>query len=122
MTLSNSKAIYLQIADKIMDGILAGEQSAGERIPSVREYASTVEVNANTVMRTYDHLQQLGVIFNRRGVGFFVAENAPATILSARRASFFNEECPYIFSRMRQFGITPQELAEMYTNFLNTEK
>ncbi len=69
---NNRRAIYLQIADKIMDDIMAGLHPVEERIPSVREYAAMVEVNANTVMRAYDYLTREEIIFNRRGIGFFV--------------------------------------------------
>ena len=44
-----------------------------ERILSVREYAATVEVNANTVVRTYDYLQGQEIIYNKRGIGYFVS-------------------------------------------------
>ena len=54
MKFKESKSIYLQIADRICDEILQGQYTEEERIPSVREYAATVEVNANTVVRTYD--------------------------------------------------------------------
>ena len=57
MKFKESKSIYLQIADRICDEILQGQYTEEERIPSVREYAATVEVNANTVVRTYDYLQ-----------------------------------------------------------------
>ena len=70
MNFNDNKPIYLQITDGIMDSILCGEYPPGERLPSVREYAAKVEVNANTVMRSFDWLQQQSVIFNRRGIGF----------------------------------------------------
>ena len=54
MNFKESKAIYLQIADRICDEVLLGQYREEERIPSVREYAAVVEVNANTVMRSYD--------------------------------------------------------------------
>lgn len=54
MKFKESKSIYLQIADRINDEILQGQYAEEGRIPSVREYAATVEVNANTVVRTYD--------------------------------------------------------------------
>lgn len=107
------------MADRIMDSILSGEYAAQQRIPSVREYAAIVEVNANTVMRTYDYLQQSGVIFNKRGVGFFVADNAPETILTLRRGQFFDSEIPYFFSRLSQFGTSPDELKQSYKQFLD---
>ena len=53
MNFKESRAIYLQIADRICDDILLGQYEEEGRIPSVREYASIVEVNANTVMRSY---------------------------------------------------------------------
>ena len=54
MKFKESKPIYLQIADRICDELLQGLYQEEERIPSVREYAATVEVNANTVVRTFD--------------------------------------------------------------------
>ena len=58
MNFKESRPIYLQIADRIMDEIMQHAYSEGGRIPSVREYAATVEVNANTVVRSFDWLQQ----------------------------------------------------------------
>ena len=82
MNFKESKAIYLQIADRICDEVLLGQYREEERIPSVREYAAVVEVNANTVMRSYDYLQSQEVIYNKRGIGYFVASGARALILS----------------------------------------
>lgn len=114
----NNKAIYLQIADRLCDEILSGKFRAGERIPSVREYAATLEVNANTVMRSYEHLDQLGIIFNRRGIGFFVAEEAVATIMQLRRETFLKTEMPDLFRQLRLMGISPDELKSMYQEYL----
>lgn len=61
MNFKESKAIYLQIADRICDEILLGQFAEEERIPSVREYATIVEVNANTVMRSFDYLQSQNI-------------------------------------------------------------
>ena len=68
MKFKESKSIYLQIADRICDEILQGQYTEEERILSVREYAATVEVNANTVVRTYDYLQGQEIIYNKRGM------------------------------------------------------
>ena len=59
MRFKDNKAIYLQIADLICDEILQQKLLEDERIPSVREYAAIVEVNANTCARAYDWLQGL---------------------------------------------------------------
>ncbi len=56
VTFSNDKAIYLQMADRLCDEILAGTYGADGRIPSVREYAVMLEVNTNTAVKAYDAL------------------------------------------------------------------
>ena len=80
MIFKDNKSIYLQIADRICDEILLGKYNEDERIPSVREYASMVEVNSNTVMRTYDYLQSDEIIYNKRGIGYFVSKGAKKLI------------------------------------------
>ena len=70
MQFKENQTIYLQIAERISDEILLGHYAIGSRIPSVREYAALVEVNANTVMRSYEFLQTQSIIFNKRGIGF----------------------------------------------------
>ena len=72
MTFNNNKAIYLQMADSVADDILAGRYGPDERIPSVREFAGTIGVNPNTAVKAYEELARDGVIYNRRGLGFFV--------------------------------------------------
>ena len=72
----NNKAIYLQIAERVHDDVLSGALCPGRRLPSVREYAAAVQVNPNTVMRTYELLARDGIITNRRGIGFFLTDEA----------------------------------------------
>ncbi|MBD5300252.1 MAG: GntR family transcriptional regulator [Duncaniella sp.] len=118
----NNKAIYLQIADKICDDVVTGQLAAGARIPSVREYAASLEVNANTVMRSYEYLERSGVIFNRRGIGFFIAETARDTVLTERRESFLKGEMPYFFHQLMLLAVSPDEVKTMYENYLNEKK
>ena len=70
-----SQAIYLQIANFMSEKIISDQWLEQERIPSVREVATMVQVNPNTVMRAFSHLQNLEVIHNKRGVGYFVSVN-----------------------------------------------
>ena len=115
-----NKAIYLQIADHICDLILAGTLEPGGRLPSVRDNAAEFEVNANTMMRSYDYLQQLGLIYNKRGIGYFVAEDAPLKILASRRKSFMSNELEYFFRHLNMFGVTGDRLAEAYREYQST--
>lgn len=114
----NNKAIYLQIADKICDDILLGTILPGARIPSVREYASTLEVNANTIMRSYEYLERQGVIFNRRGIGFFITDDAPHVISELRKETFIEGEMPSFFHQLNLLGVSPDELKSMFEQYL----
>lgn len=118
MDFNENKPIYMQIADAIMDGVLSGEYQLDARLPSVREYAARVEVNANTVMRSYDWLQQQMVIYNKRGIGFFVMPEARKRILEMRRNIFFHDEADYFFSRLFSFGLSPKDVADLYSTYI----
>ena len=122
MNFKESKAIYLQIADRICDEVLLGQYREEERIPSVREYAAVVEVNANTVMRSYDYLQSQEVIYNKRGIGYFVASGARALILSLRKDYFLKEEVDYFFKQMYTLGISAEDMSAMYREFSKKQK
>ena len=82
MQFKENKAIYLQIADLICEDIAAGKFKEDDKIPSVREYATTLEVNANTCARAFDWLQGMDIIYTKRGLGYFVTEGAKETVLS----------------------------------------
>ena len=91
MTFSNDKAIYIQMADRLCDEILSGKYEDDARIPSVREYAVMLQVNTNTAMKAYDQLARDEVIYNKRGLGYFVKPGAKEQILTARRKEFLEE-------------------------------
>lgn len=122
MNFKDNKAIYLQIADRICDEVLLGQYREEERIPSVREYAAVVEVNANTVMRSYDYLQSQRIIYNKRGIGYFVSAGAVELILSLRREYFLKEEADYFFKQMYTLGISAEEISDMYREFSKKQK
>ena len=119
MKFKESKSIYLQIADRICDEILQGQYPEEERIPSVREYAGTVEVNANTVVRTYDYLQGLEIIYNKRGIGYFVSTGAKERIITLRKDTFLHEDLPEFFRQLKTLEISMDEIDKMYKKYLD---
>ena len=118
MKFKESKPIYLQIADRICDEILQGKYKEEERIPSVREYASTVEVNANTVVRSFDYLQGQDIIYNKRGLGYFVASSGRERILKLRKEVFLRDELPEFFRQIKTLDIPLKDVEKMYNEYL----
>ena len=112
MDFKDNKAIYLQIADYLCDEILQGKYPEEERIPSVREYASIVEVNVNTCMRAYDWMQNQNIIFTKRGLGYFVVTGAKEVILTKRKKDFFEDFIPELNKKMQTLDISIEELVE----------
>lgn len=110
--------IFMQIAARMCDSIVTGQFDEGARLPSVREYAALMQVNPNTVMRTYEHLAAENIIFNRRGIGFFVADGAVETIRSQRRLIMEKHKLNEFFAQLKMLDINPEQLYEMYKEYL----
>ena len=102
---TEEKPIWRQIYELIAMRILSGEWRESERIMSVREMAASVGVNPNTVMRSYENLERDGIIFNRRGIGFFVAEGAVEHLRNIERQKFVDEELPKLRERLKLLGL-----------------
>ena len=113
MEFRKQKPIYLQIADRLMEQILGGTPAEDERMASVRDVAAAMGVNPNTVMRTFEHLQGEDIIYNRRGVGYFVSPDAKQRILAGQRREFLEDELPAIRQKMKLLGIKPDELCQL---------
>ncbi|MDR2954569.1 MAG: GntR family transcriptional regulator [Prevotella sp.] len=117
MNFKENKAIYLQIAERICDEILLDKYKTEERVPSVREYAAIVEVNFNTVMRTFEYLQSQEIIYNKRGLGYFVSSGAKDIIIRLRKATFLEDEIYDFFKQIHTLDIPMDEIAEMYNRY-----
>lgn len=119
MEFGNDKAIYLQITDHFCENILLEKWKAGDRIPSIREIAVNIEVNPNTVMRTFTYLQDKGIIFNKRGIGYFVAEDGFEKTRALRKEDFVNNELPRFFKAMSLLNFTIEDVTASYRQYVN---
>ena len=119
MDFKDNKAIYLQIAEYVFEHILLNHWSINERVPSVRELATTLEVNPNTVARTYELLQNQEIIQNKRGIGFFVNNDAIDKIRAIRKEEFLQNELPVFFRNLYLLDIDINSLTTLYETFVN---
>ena len=114
MIFSSDKAIYVQMADRLCDEILADKYQDDDRIPSVREYAVMLEVNTNTAVKAYDELARANIIYNKRGLGYFVTKGAKKQILKERKKEFMKERLPELFRQMQLLGITLEDVKDAF--------
>ena len=113
----DNQAIYLQIADQFVENIIQKKWKSGERLPSVRETAVEFEVNPNTTMRTFSYLQDQGIIYNKRGLGYFVADDGYEKTMALKKEQFIQEELPTLFKSMELLGLTFTDLRTHYEKF-----
>ena len=118
MEFKDKQSIYLQIADYICEQILLGKWPPGERIPSVRDLAAMLEVNPNTVMRTFDFLQNKEIIFNKRGIGYSADDKAHERILAYRKERFLESELPEFFKTLYLLNVSMNDLQQRYELFV----
>ena len=110
MDFNSNKSIYLQICDSICEKIMSGELGPDSRIQSVRDYGAEIGVNPNTVMRSYDKLTNDGILYHKRGIGYFISPDAKDSVLQRSRKEFLEEEVPLIIKRMKLLGLDPKEI------------
>ncbi len=121
MEFNESRNIFLQIADWVCDQILEGKLQPGDKLPSVRELAEDMEVNRNTVMRTYSILQDQHILDNKRGIGFFVSTGASQRIHQRQKEAFLQHELPQLIHRIELLQLTSTDLEPLLKAIKNNE-
>lgn len=114
MKFAEQQPIYMQIADIFCENILSGKWKPNDRIPSVRDIAVSMEVNPNTAMRSFEFLQNKEIIYNKRGIGYFVSEGGHDKALDYKREEFMSKTVPEFFRNMYLLGIKYEEMEEYY--------
>ena len=117
MNFKDNKAIYLQIADDFSDRILEKRIKENDRLPSVREYAVSIEVNPNTVNKSYAYLLEKEIVYNKRGIGYFIKVGAYSKALEIKKEEFLKTELPSFFKAITLLNIDIAEINTMYKNY-----
>jgi DNA-binding transcriptional regulator YhcF (GntR family) len=111
--LNERKPIFEQIKDWISDQIIDGTLSDNDKIPSTNEMVEFFKVNHLTVAKGVNQLVDQGVIYKKRGVGMFVAEDARNTLLKERKEKFKDEYVKPMIEEMSKLGLTEQDLNQL---------
>ena len=118
MEFKETPSIYIQIAEYVCEQILLKKWTLGDRIISIRDLAVSMEVNPNTVQRAYDFLQQRGIITNKRGIGYFIEDDAMERILRFRREQFIENELPVFMRNIYLLNIDFKEIKTLFEQFV----
>lgn len=109
--------IYLQIADIICENILLKQWLPEQRIPSIRDFATQLIVNPNTIVRTYEFLEQKRIIMNQRGIGFSITKDGYELVLEYKKEDFIKKELPHFFRQLYLLDLDIQTLEDDFNTF-----
>ena len=110
--LEDNMPIYMQIMNRIRDAIASGELVAGDKVPSVREFASEFEVNPNTMQRALMELEREGILVSERAIGRFVTDDR-SRIDAMRRESGSRATDTFI-RQMTDLGFSEEEMLDFF--------
>ncbi|MBB4704958.1 GntR family transcriptional regulator [Sphaerisporangium siamense] len=106
LDLNDPRPLHEQVAAAVRQAVASGVVTPGQRLPSARQLAAALGVNANTVLRALRDLRDEGVLEFRRGRGVSVLRPPDARELVMRRTRELLEEA-------RLYGLGPEEVIEM---------
>jgi len=104
-----------------MEKILSRSWKEEDRIPSVRDMAVSIQVNPNTVMRSYTYLQDMGILSNQRGIGYFIGKEAFSETLRLKKDSFIRQDLPQFFKTLDLLGMKLAEVESLYIDYKKGE-
>lgn len=110
--LEDNMPIYMQIMNRIREAIASGELKAGDKVPSVREFASEFEVNPNTMQRALMELEREGILVSERAIGRFVTNDR--TRIDAMRHEAGIQATETFIRQMTDLGFSEKEMMEFF--------
>jgi GntR family transcriptional regulator len=102
--------VYAQLERGIRSAIAAGRLAVGDQLPTVRQLAVDLRVNANTVAKVYAYLERAGVLETRRGVGTFIAAQTPTPQEDALRRSELNRLVDRFLAELSHHGFRVEDV------------
>jgi len=105
----DTKPIYEQVKDGILQMIYTQVLSPEEKLPSVREMASRLAINPNTISRAYKELEQEGILYTQSGIGTFVNKEME---LQDKMTESLYQQFDKVTRQLFLYSVTPEEINE----------
>jgi DNA-binding transcriptional regulator YhcF (GntR family) len=120
MKFENNLPIYVQIVDYLKSQIISGVLKEGDKLPSVREIATELKVNPNTVQRSYQELERENLVFTQRGMGTFVTEDKK--VIKDLKKNLANNILNNFIEDMKAIGFSSNDIIELINERVKEEK
>ena len=103
----------MQIAQWLEDRIVTGQLQTDEQIPSTTELSQVLKINPATVRKGVNLLVEKGLVYKKRGMGMYVAENATENVRDDRRVKFYDDYIAPLLAEAQRLGLSRADLIEM---------
>lgn len=113
--IDKTRTICPQIGEKLCVMIASGEINAGDKLMSVREVAQIADVTPNTVQKSYEQLEQQGVIYSKRGSGWFVSDRVD--IAKELLDNMIHRKTVDYLNDMQNLGFDKKEIIQLIKEF-----
>lgn len=107
------RPIFIQLAEQLEDGILAGAFPEESQIPSTTEISVRFKMNPATALKGINVLVEENIIYKKRGLGMFVSKGAVKVLRDKRKGQFFERYVVSMASEAKRLNITADEIFEM---------
>lgn len=114
----SNEPIYIQIVEQIRQKVASGELKQGDQLPTVRQLATDLRVNFNTVARAYRLLDEARLISTQQGRGTYIWEQPSPETLEQLRNQQLEALTQRYLSEVTRLGFTPEQAAQAITEEL----
>ncbi len=111
--IDENRPIFVQIAERIEEDILAGRLAEEEQVPSTNQFAALYQINPATAAKGVNLLVDQGILYKKRGMGMFVATGSRERLMEKRRELFFEHYVVAMLREAKRLGIEEEQVIEM---------
>ncbi len=111
--IDENRRIFVQIAERIEEDILAGRLAEEEQVPSTNQFAALYQINPATAAKGVNLLVDQGILYKKRGVGMFVATGSRERLMEKRRELFFEHYVVAMVREATRLGIEEEQVIAM---------
>lgn len=115
----DERPIFLQIAEQIEDGILAGAFPEETQIPSTTEISVNFKINPATALKGINLLVDTGIVYKKRGLGMFVKKGAVTVLQEKRKEDFFEKYIIRLTAEAKKLHVSQEEIISMIERGFN---